>query len=73
MAFTGDHAVKNIKNEANSNVMLNDHKDGKKTMIENFANEGNVKVQGNHVIKNIENSGKDAKFIALERAFPEQK
>lgn len=72
MALTGDHMIKNVKNEAKAKFMLNDHKDGQKTMIENVDNSGEMKVQGNHVIKNIKNNEGSA-FAALERAFPDKK
>jgi len=72
ISMTGDHAIKNLKNEAKGNVMLNDHKDGQKTMIENVSNAGNVSVQGNHALKNITNE-EGGKLVGLERKFEDKK
>lgn len=68
VAFTGDHAVKNIKNEAKGNVMFNDHKKGQKTTVENSTNAGNMKISGNHAFKNATNE-KGGKTVLEARKF----
>jgi len=72
MSFTGDHAVKNLQNEKKGMIKFEDHKDGKKTMVKNTINKGDIAVQGNHAFENIQNE-EGGKTIALERKFPDKK
>ena len=67
-SFTGDHKVKNMENAEKGNVLLNDHKKGEATKIDNFMNAGNLKVSGDHVIDNIKNTD-TAKLFAEDRKF----
>jgi len=45
---------------------LNDHKKGQAAAITNFKNAGQVKVSGNHNIKNTDNTGN---FVNVARTF----
>lgn len=77
LSMTGEHQIKNLKNEKKGQVSLNDHKDGQKTKIGNFINEGNAAMSGKHEIANTQNKGnisvtprkfKDKKMILMDLA-----